>query len=301
MAPRGRWTERLRRALYRRYEAAQNGVWSAPWSTRAIARLNRDERVGFTEHDVVVPVPAGSVEAAMPPLRIAFASDLHAGPLTPPRLLREACALLAGARADLLLLGGDLVSFRPEYADPLVPLLAAVPAPAGRFAVLGNHDHYAGADAVRRRLADAGVATLDNRAVRLPAPWSGVHVCGVDDPGSGRPDADAALAGADGVRVVLVHSPEGVATLAGRRWELMLCGHIHGGQVALPGGRLLIAPGGKLGRRYPRGRFAIPGGGTLLVSLGVGHSGLPFRTHAPPEIMVVTLRFDASAPLPPPH
>src|SRR5574339_368973 len=70
--------------------------------------------------------------AGMPsdrPLRIAFASDFHAGPTTPARLLDVAVERLAEARPDLLLLGGDFVSVRATDARALVAGLAAIPAP----------------------------------------------------------------------------------------------------------------------------------------------------------------------------
>jgi predicted MPP superfamily phosphohydrolase len=108
----------------------------------------------------------------------------------------------------------------------------------------------------------------------------------------GSPDAAAALRGADGVRIVLMHSPEGLLSLRGHSFDAAFCGHTHGGQVALPGGRPVWMPGGPLNRRYAHGMHELPdfGGATLIVSRGIGCSGIPVRVFARPEVHVCTLR-----------
>lgn len=225
----------------------------------------------------------------MPALRIAYASDFHAGPTTDPGLLRAACERLRTAAPDVLLLGGDFVTGRAAEVDWLAPELGRIPAPLGRFAVLGNHDHWSGAGHIVERLEAAGIRVLLNANVRLEPPFEQVWICGIDDHGSGRPDAAAAFRGADGVRVVLMHAPSGLLDLGEERFDLALCGHTHGGQLALPGRIPLVVPGGRLSRRYARGKFAIAGGATLVVSVGLGCVVVPLRTFADPEIVVCTL------------
>src|SRR5262249_48175601 len=82
---------------------------------------------GLRRVESTVAVTGRPADAA--PLRIAFASDFHAGPTTDPRQLRAACEALADCAADVLLLGGDFVSVRAGYIDLLAPLLAEIPAP----------------------------------------------------------------------------------------------------------------------------------------------------------------------------
>ena len=91
-------------------------------------------------------------------------------------------------------------------------------------------------------LTTAGMDVLINRNVRLPPPFDRVWICGLDDHPGGTPNADAALASAAGVRVVLMHSPSNLLDLGRRRFDLALCGHTHGGQIALPGGIPLVVP-----------------------------------------------------------
>jgi len=248
-----------------------------------------------------LPAPA----PVLPALRIAFASDFHAGPTTHPQAIAAACATLAQLQPDLLLLGGDFVSLDVRHIEPLATLLGRVPAPLGRFAVLGNHDLWADDHPIVRRLTVAGVQVLINANQRLPPPYDHVWICGLDDPTSGQPDAQATLHGADGVRIVLMHSPEGLELLGSYRFDLAWCGHTHGGQIALPSGRPLWVPPGRWNRRYPQGRYALdqPPGAVLIVSRGVGYGGLPLRLFAPAEVHVATVTWEhvrvESSPSPP--
>jgi predicted MPP superfamily phosphohydrolase len=264
---------------------AQRALRPSPWPARLAGLLAGAGTVCVERHDVVVPALR-----TVAPLRIAFASDFHAGPITPPHLLDLAVDRLIEARPDLLLLGGDFVSLRAADAASLVLRLAAVPAPLGRYAVLGNHDHDSGGAAMAAMLEAAGVTVLTNRSVRLPAPFADVSLCGLDDHTMGAPDATAAFAHAAPVRIVLMHGPAGLLDIAGHPFAVALCGHTHGGQVALPNGWPVLTACGPLARRYSAGRYALDGGRTLLVSRGVGYTGLPIRLGAPPSITVCTVR-----------
>jgi predicted MPP superfamily phosphohydrolase len=255
------------------------------WPARLAVRLGVSLEVVVERHEVTIP-ELGDV----PPLSIAFASDFHAGPTTPHELLSRAADALAALRPDLLLLGGDFVSLRADYAGELLHLLGDIPAPLGRYTVLGNHDHWAGTGHIEAAIRAAGIEVLTNRHVRLPRPYGHVSVCGLDDHTSGHPDGAAALDGAGTVRLLLMHAPSGLLDISGRAFSLALCGHTHGGQIALPGGRPLVVPHGALSRRHLAGRYELEGGRTLLVSRGVGFSTLPFRWNSPPDILSVTLR-----------
>jgi uncharacterized protein len=236
-------------------------------------------------------LPVLGTRRMAPAIRIGFASDLHAGPATYPGLITDACHALADAEPDLLLLGGDFVSFHARHVDRLVPLLAAIEAPLGKLAVLGNHDLLADDAYIVRRLADAGVRVLVNESVQLSAPHDDVWVCGLDNTEEGAPDAEAAFAGADGIRVVLMHSPDGLRAVGDRTFATAFCGHTHGGQFWV-GDRALVNFSGPLSRKYLRGgvfHLGTGAGGVLLVSRGIGCGNLPMRRGADPEIHVCTL------------
>lgn len=224
-------------------------------------------------------------------LRVAFASDFHAGPTTPPQLLDAAVERLVEAQPDVLLLGGDFVSVRAADARALVARLGTIPAPLGRYAVLGNHDHTADGRgrAMSALLEGAGIEMLTNRSVRLPAPFDAIALCGLDDHVRGAPDAPAAFADAAPVRLVLMHGPGSLLDIGDRPFAVAFCGHTHGGQVVLPNGWPVLTACGPLARRYSAGRYDLDAGRTLLVSRGVGCTALPIRLNAPAAVTVCTI------------
>lgn len=232
------------------------------------------------------------VGGAVPPgasLRIAFASDFHAGPATPWPVIEAGVATLESLRPDLLLLGGDFVSLDPREAARLARLLGTVRAPLGRFAVLGNHDHWSGGPAVVAHLQNAGIEMLTNRSIGLPHPFDNISVCGLDDHIAGEPDAQRCFAAARDVRVVLMHDPAGVLDIGERPFHVALCGHTHGGQIALPNGRPILVASGPLSRRYNAGRYPLSRNRTLLVSRGVGFGALPIRWNSPSSVSLCCL------------
>jgi predicted MPP superfamily phosphohydrolase len=220
------------------------------------------------------------------PLRIAFASDFHAGATTGDALLAHACRTLDALEPDVVLFGGDFVSVRAADIHRLAPHIAKINAPYGKFGVLGNHDLRSNYREVIAALEEAGVEILSNSHVTLGAPFADVSICGLDDMTRGHPRPDLAIDGAAGTRIVLMHSPDTLAAIGDRPFDVALCGHTHGGQVVLPWGFPLWVPGEGLNRTYAQGRFAVgpKKSSTLIVSRGVGCSTLPVRAFAAPEV-----------------
>ncbi|HRI68763.1 MAG TPA: metallophosphoesterase [Polyangium sp.] len=235
-----------------------------------------------------VRVVHAKVEAqGIPPLRIAFASDLHIGPTTSPHTLDRAFELLSEARPDVLLLGGDHVFLHgsPEKARKLREMVERVPAPH-KFAVLGNHDLWTTHHHLENALCEAGAHVLINASARLSSPHHQVAIVGIDDPWTGRPDVATAFKGAENASLVFVlcHAPEGLPLCDGRAFSLYLCGHTHGGHVSTPLGPPVIP--GRIGRTLVAGEHHTKWG-RVIVSRGVGGIEVPFRTWAPPDVVVV--------------
>ena len=220
------------------------------------------------------------------PLRIAFASDLHAGPTTHPTVLDDAFAILERLAPDVLLLGGDYVFLSADHIHQISDRLARIPRPPlGVFAVMGNHDLWADDRAIVRALESAGARVLVNERVVLPPPFEHVTLVGMDDPWTGKRMPPPFLAD-DLVRVLLVHAPEAMLGLDTSVFDLAMCGHTHGGHIALPGGVPILVPG-PASRRFAHGRYDLPG--TLLVSRGIGSTEVALRLNADPDVLLVEL------------
>lgn len=222
------------------------------------------------------------------PLRLAFASDLHAGPTTHPSLLDETFDLLAATAADVILLGGDYVFLSAEYISWIEQRLARLRPPLGIFGVLGNHDLWADDAAIVSALARAGARMLVNERVVLPAPYAHVTIAGLDDPYTGIVPTMPVFLDDDRVRVILTHAPEAMLHLGDQPFELAVCGHTHGGHIALPGGIPIVVPG-PLSRKHAHGRYDLTDGRTLIVSRGIGGTEVALRLNADPDILVVDI------------
>ncbi len=228
--------------------------------------------------------------ASAPPLRVVYASDFHCGPTLNRRLLDHVMRAIRGARADVVLLGGDFVSFHARYLEQLIPPLSEVEAPLGKFAVLGNHDLLGDDAYITRRLTDAGVRVLVNENVRLAPPHDDVWICGFDDWHEGTPDPDAAFAGATGTRILLAHGPDALTVAGDRPFDIAFFGHVHGGQFLFRG-KPVISHRGEMSKKHILGGVVEHGAGRtpVLISRGIGTSTLPARRGADPQVHICTL------------
>jgi hypothetical protein len=182
-----------------------------------------------------VTIPVSGLPEGWHGVRIVQLSDLHAGRHVTKERLRSIARRAARLMPDLVVVTGDIVHNSPEFARHAAEAIAAIPSRLGIFACLGNHDFWAGPDAVEEELTRAGVQVLRNRGVLLESAGDGLWLCGVDDPWSGRFDLRAALRGRpEGAATVLLsHQPNTWRRAQELGIELQLSGHTHGGQLAL--------------------------------------------------------------------
>jgi predicted MPP superfamily phosphohydrolase len=228
--------------------------------------------------------------AAAKPMRIALLTDTHmAGPDQTPQRLARIVEAINAVRPDLVLLGGDYMGEpkligRSYTPDEAVAPLAALRAPLGIVAVLGNHDHWDAEGAIDDALAGIGVTLLRNAAVRRGP----LVIGGIDDGYSRHADIEATVGAASalgGPTIYLSHGPDAFDPLPSN--AVLLTGHTHCGQIAMP----LIGPiyiPGRHHLRYACGRYDRDGK-TAIVSGGVGTSDLPLRFWAPPDWWLVTV------------
>lgn len=223
--------------------------------------------------------------------RIAHLTDIHLGQWLSPARLEGVVDWTNSLQPDLIALTGDYLSYDLEgSAADLERSLGRLRATEGVFSVLGNHDHWVGAEAVRAILSRIGIRDLRNDVVTLERDGEPLHVAGVDDVMVGQDRFEQVLARLpeEGPAILLCHEPD-FADRAARtgRFGLQLSGHTHGGQIVMPGIGPLVR--GPHGWKYPLGRYQVRDL-TLYTNRGLGSNMWWFRVNCPPEIALFTLR-----------
>ncbi|WP_166805081.1 metallophosphoesterase [Nitrosococcus wardiae] len=231
-------------------------------------------RVSLSSHHL----PSGAC------LRLIQISDLHLGIVPTPLRLKRIVALIKAASPDLVVSTGDFTDLRTDQPYSGLSDLAALKAPLGKYAVIGNHECYAGLPRSEQVLQQAGFTVLRQRWVNL---GGFIQLAGVDDPVAvgGRPHLEEeALHNADpeNFTVLLKHRPELEPSMVDRI-DLQLSGHTHDGQIfpftLLP--RLIypVRPG--------LTRF---GRAALYLSRGTGTWGPPMRFPFAPEVTLFEIK-----------
>ena len=244
-----------------------------------------------------VEVPVAGLPAGWHGARIVQLSDLHSGRHVTAQRLRRIAQRAARLKPDLLVVTGDIVHNSTAFARQAADAIASIPATYGTYAILGNHDFWAGADAVDRELTHAGIQVLRNRGISLERGGDSIWLCGVDDPWSGRCDLRAALRGRPqgAATVLLSHQPNTWPLAQKAGVQLQLSGHTHGGQVAM----LWLHRSLSLARLITPFVAGLYRAGTsfLYVNRGAGSVMPVFRIGARPEVTELTL-VPASTPEP---
>ncbi len=251
-------------------------------------------------------------------LKLAIIADVHAcDPWMSLERIRSIVAHTNASEPDCVLLLGDYVAGRSmsRYSDPIkhkawAGALAGLSAPCGVHAVLGNHDWWEDIEAQRRgggtpkaglALQDAGIALYQNDSVRLSKNGKAFWIAGLGDQWAFHTKAGAKhwrasddggvddLAGTlakvrdDAPVILMAHEPD-IFPQVPDRVALTVAGHTHGGQVRVLGYAPIVPS--RFGDRYVYGHI-VEEQRNLVVSGGLGCSGVPVRFGSPPEIVVI--------------
>lgn len=193
---------------------------------------------------------------------------------------------------DLVAFTGDLVDSETHY-HWIVPLLGRLRWREGAFAILGNHDFYYEPPVVRRRLGKLGFQVIGNGWKQVTLRGQPLVVIGHEGPWFG-PPPDLSACPKEPFRLCLSHTPDHIRWAQHHGIDLMLAGHVHGGQVQLPVIGPLVVPS-RYGRQYACGTFYEPPT-VLHVGRGLG-SEQPLRYNCRPEVTKLVLRCKGPAPL----
>lgn len=236
-------------------------------------------------------------------LTISAIADLHAGgPNMGIGRVRQVVDAANALGSDLVVVLGDYFATHRFVTERVPPPawaaeLARLRAPLGVYAILGNHDWWFGIDGVRNALRNVGVPLLRNSVVHVGSPDQRIWLAGLDDQLAhwlgpsrfrGEDDLPGTLAriNTDDPVILLAHEPD-IFVDVPARVALTIAGHTHGGQIRLPFGPPIWVPSA-YGRRFAYGHI-VERNRHMVVSGGLGCSGVPLRLGVPPELVRITL------------
>lgn len=240
--------------------------------------------IEVTRHEVFID----DLPSAFDNYRIAFLTDTHVASFVRRDFYRQIVEQTNRFNPDLILLGGDFITFRKDIGLMADVLLTNLRARDGILAVLGNHDYWANGDETKAAMSAKGVEFIINRSHIIRRDGAALPVVGIDEVYRGEPDIDAAFANVKpGPCIGVTHHPDLIDLLDGRRVDLLVCGHTHGGQIRFPFFGAVVIPSRHEGR-YAAG-FRRVGDVLMYVSRGIGAIP-PIRILCKPEIATFTLR-----------
>jgi predicted MPP superfamily phosphohydrolase len=224
-------------------------------------------------------------------IRIIQISDVHIGLLLQKNRLQRIAEIIKEAKPDILVSTGDLVDGKLNRneidlpTNPLSALLASLHTTSGKFAIVGNHEVYAGLPQAIAFSRAAGFTVIRNNSIQLA---NGLTITGVDDQAViGKKHADPAVENElfnhispESFNILLKHRPD-IQQESDGRFDLQLSGHVHGGQI-FPFNFFV-----KLKHPIPCGTTITEKGSYIHVSRGTGTWGPPMRLFVPPEITII--------------
>lgn len=234
--------------------------------------------------------------------RIAQISDVHFGPYLGKAGVERGLDLARSFDPDLLVFTGDFVSHNlgeshgpngARNAEPFADVVATAWKKTPVIAILGNHDHWNGAEIVSQALTGRNITLLRNTALPLERDKKRLWIAGIDDAWMGVADVGLAIhqIPAGEATILLAHEPDFADHAAHYPIDLQLSGHSHGGQVRLPVVGAPILP--PMAQKYPIGLNRV-GALQVYTNCGLGVINPPVRFNCPPEVTLFTLLVDRS-------
>ena len=224
---------------------------------------------------------------ALTSLRIAHLTDIHLTGILDRRYYERAFDIVNDAEPDVVLLTGDLLEAE-ECWDWIPSTFGKLRAKHGVYFIFGNHDIRVDHEETRRRLIQAGLVDVGLRRAHVAINGIDVVLAGSAMPWlkPATPMDDCPACHDRQFRILLAHSPDQYPWAKRHRFDLMVAGHVHGGQIQIPPLGPILAPS-RYGTRYASGTFHE---GPTVLHVGRGLSSkLPLRFFCKPEVSLLIL------------
>ena len=255
------------------------------------------DKLGIHEFDardfeiVNLKVSIPDLDPSFNDYRIVHISDIHLGQWISAKRIEGVVNLVNKLKPDLVAITGDSVSY--VVNEPVLDMLRFLknlkPKDA-TVAVLGNHDHWVGAEEIRKVMDESKIIELENDVYTLKRGGAMLYIAGVDSITLEKHDLDVVLRKlpSSGPAILLAHEPDFAdESAATGRFSLQLSGHSHGGQMIIPG---IGTPfRGSEFRKYPLGEYQV-GNMVQYTNRGLGTNVFWIRINCPPEITIIRLQ-----------
>ncbi|MBA4016392.1 MAG: phosphoesterase [Pirellula sp.] len=259
---------------------------------RLLTSIPGNQALQLAVHTKRLRIPR--LPAALAGLRIAHLSDLHLTGELDRRIYEYFVELTHALEPDLIALTGDLVEKTPCW-DWLPGTLGSLRAQYGTYFVLGNHDIRIDHERTRQVLVESGLVNLGAACRRIEIRGIDSLLAGNELPWLGPPplpDPPLRPRNVESFRLLLAHTPDELPWARQYDFDLMLAGHVHGGQIQIPPLGPILAPSVH-GAHYACGVFHEP---PTVMHVGRGTSGkLPLRFFCPPELTLLVLEPEIAA------
>ena len=259
-----------------------NGLKPSPF-----LRVPGNQILKLEVNQKVVTIPRLGTESKFV-LRIAHFSDLHVFNCPGLSYFEKTCEELAKLKPDLFVFTGDTLD-RLDLLDQILPLFERRAAVAPGYFILGNHDALFDQAAIRSGIAGAGWTDVGGKVLEVEVCGRSIIMAGTEAPWIGANPTPPAHGNHD-LRLLLSHTPDQRDYALEARYDLMLSGHNHGGQIVLPLLGPVYSPS-RFGVRYAGGLFQYRDL-TFHVSRGVASKD-PLRINCLPEITLLETRWTA--------
>ena len=252
-------------------------------------------------YDIVeVNVEIKDLDPVFHDYKIVNLSDLHLGQWLTAEYLEGVIDIVNKQEPDMVVLTGDYVSYvLDDVAFDLERCLSMMKVKDASLAVLGNHDHWNGAEEIRQILKNAGIIDISNDVYSISRDngkrIARLHIAGVDSMKLKKEDINAVMLKIPEYdpAIMLAHEPDfaDIAATTGR-FALQISGHSHGGQFIIPGLNTTILRG-SYSHKYPVGEYQV-GDMVQYTSKGLGTNVFWLRINCAPEITIFKLKSSRS-------
>ena len=184
-----------------------------------------------------VTIESPEIPASFNGKRIVFVSDIHHGSALSRERVKKLVQRINDLHPDIIILGGDYISFEEKYIKSLFEELRNLKSKYGVYGVLGNHDFYVNGSLSEKMMVLNGIKDCDNKSYWLKINRDSIKIGGVVDPDGWKPKVDSTVYDVHkkDFCILITHRPDFIDKINNDLVDLTLSGHTHGGQITLFG------------------------------------------------------------------